>query len=103
MARDDMNQDHLLLVKFEGAEPNYVMEAQAQSVNDEYMRLFGEEGAFTIFIYELSGDWDIAIRYVGPAESVGWLENAVQKAAGSCDGSARTTTVRVIKDITGLY
>ena len=97
------NPEYLLLVHFEGVERARMLGDPAQRIHDAYMERFGEAGALTLFALELEGDYDVVIRYQGPEESVGWLEDAIVAAAASAGGRAQVTTPVVVADLTERY
>jgi len=97
------NRDFLLLVKFDGVDKSDMMEKAAPGIDKAYMELYGNAGARTVFILDLDGAWDLAVRYEGPEESAGWLEEAIRAAAAERGGSARTSTPVVLGDITEQF
>jgi hypothetical protein len=97
------NKDYLLLVRFEGVAKARMMQQHAQRIDEEYMDLYGDVGALTVFILDLEGDFDLAVRYQGPQESVAWLQNAIQDAAVDLGGSAYCVTPEIVGDITDDY
>jgi len=98
-----MNAEFLLLAKFEGVDKADLMDAPAHAIHDEYMERYGSVGAFTVFVKDLSGPWDVAVHYEGPDESSTWLEQAILSAAKERGGNATVTTARVLGDITDRY
>lgn len=97
------DREYLLLVHFEGVDLATMLADPAQRIHDAYMDRFGEAGARTLFVLELEGDYDVVIRYQGPEESVGWLEDAIVAATEREGGKARVTTPVVVGDLTDRY
>ena len=93
----------LLLVGFEGVDRDVVIERYGRSIHTSYMERYSEVGAFTLFVLRLVGEYQCAIRYMGPSESSAWLEREIQGATERAGGQANTVTLEVMQDITYTF
>ena len=105
--------DFVLLLRVEGANDRDVDE-WGRRIHDEYMERFGDRNAMTIMHLKLDRlvkagtnalpplEWGFLIRYFGPPDSVGWLQEALARAAESLKATVTTQTMTVT-DITGRY
>jgi hypothetical protein len=110
---DARHGDFALLLKVDGASDRDVNE-WGQRIHDEYMDKFGDRNAMTIMHLKFDRlvragtnakppmEWNFLIRYFGPPDSVGWLQEALARAASGLNATVTTQTMTVT-DMTGRY
>ena len=113
MANDSSHGHYLTLLKVTGSNASAIDRA-AQEIHEAFMDQFGEQGAFTAGLFELTRivkegtnaevptQWGYVLRHFGPVQSVAWLQKRLEDEAKSLKATVTTETYTV-RDITGKY